>query len=77
MEKGWAELGEAIRRQRKAKQLTQEQLAELADSHWTYISEIENGRRNPGVDVLRRIAQGLDMPLSRLIEKAEGATQRG
>ncbi len=71
MEKGWAELGEVIRRRRKAKRLTQEQLAELAGSHWTYISEIENGRRNPGIDVLRRTAQGLETPLSRLIEEAE------
>lgn len=71
MDKGWAELGEVIRRHRKAKQLTQEQLAELADSHWTYISEIENGHRNPGIDVLRRIARGLELPLSRLIAEAE------
>jgi len=54
-----AELGEAIRRHRTAKRLTQEQLAELAESHWTYVSEIENGHRNPGVEVLRRISAGL------------------
>jgi transcriptional regulator with XRE-family HTH domain len=71
MEKGWSELGEVIRRRRQAKRLTQEPLAELAGSHWTYISEIENGRRNPGVDVLRRIASGLETPLSKLIEEAE------
>ncbi len=71
MEKGWAELGDAIRRHRKAANLTQEQLAERADSHWTSISEIENGRRNPGIGLLRRIAAGLNMPLSQLIEEAE------
>jgi len=77
MEKGWAELGEAIRRHRKAKGLTQEQLAELAGSHWTCISEIENGHLNPGVDILRHIVQELETPLSKLIEEAEGATRRG
>jgi transcriptional regulator with XRE-family HTH domain len=71
MDKGWPELGNVIREQRKAERLTQEQLAELAASHWTYISEIENGHRNPGIDVLRRIAKGLGVPLSQLIATAE------
>lgn len=71
MEKGWVELGEVIRTQRKAANLTQEQLAERANSHWTYISEIENGHRNPSIGLLRRIAQGLDISLSRLIADAE------
>lgn len=74
MEKGWPELGDTIRRHRKAAKLTQEELAELADSHWTYISEIENGHRNPGLDVLRRIAKGLGVKLSGLIASAEDAT---
>lgn len=74
MEKGWPELGDIIRKRRKAERLTQEQLAELADSHWTYISEIENGHRNPGIDVLRRIAKGLGAPLSELIASAEETT---
>lgn len=75
MEKGWAELGIVIRTHRKAEGLTQEQLAERACSHWTYVSEIENARRNPGIDVLRRIANGLDVPLSVLIGEAEAATR--
>jgi XRE family transcriptional regulator, regulator of sulfur utilization len=75
MEKGWPELGIVIRKRRKAEKLTQEQLAELANSHWTYISEIENGRRNPGIDVLRRIAKGLSVPLSELIASAEETTR--
>jgi transcriptional regulator with XRE-family HTH domain len=60
-----------IRAHRKRAGLTQEQLAERSGSHWTYISEIENGRRNPGVNVLRRIAAGLGVPLSRLVAEAE------
>ncbi len=74
MEKGWAELGTVIRTHRQARKLTQEQLAERADSHWTYISEIENGHRNPSINILRRIANGLDAPLSDLIAEAEMAT---
>ena len=56
MERGWAELGRVIRAHRRRAGLTQEQLAERSGSHWTYINEIENGRRNPGVGVLSRAA---------------------
>jgi transcriptional regulator with XRE-family HTH domain len=73
MEKGWPELGKVIRKHRKAAGLTQEQLAERSDSHWTYISEIETNKVNPSIDVLRRIASGLETPLSSLIEEAETA----
>lgn len=71
MEKGWTELGIIIRKHRKANRLTQEQLAERAGSHWTYISEIENGHRNPSINLLRRIADGLGMPLAEVISEAE------
>lgn len=76
MEKGWAELGAVIRKRRKSAKLTQEQLAERAHSHWTYISEIENGHRNPGVLMLRRLARGLNTSLSDLIAEAEAASKQ-
>lgn len=71
METGWAELGVVIRNHRKDRPLTQEQLAERAGSHWTYVSEIENGHRNPSIGLLRRIASGLNMSLAELIAEAE------
>lgn len=71
MATGWAELGEVIRRRRLAAGLSQERLAELSGSHFTYISEIESNRRNPSVNVLRRLAAALQIPLSALIGEAE------
>lgn len=71
MERGWAELGEVIRRHRLAAGLSQEKLAELSGSHFTYISEIETNKRNPSVNVLRRIAAALDVRTSRLVADAE------
>lgn len=68
---GWAELGLTIREHRRAAGLTLEQLAERADLHWTYISEIENNRRNPSLNVLRKLAGGLGLRLSVLISDAE------
>ena len=78
MERGWTELGEVIRRYRLAAGLSQELLAELGRSHFTYISEIETNKRNPSVNVLRRIAAALEIPASRLVADAEAleATNR-
>lgn len=77
MEKGWPELGRVIRKHRNAARLTQEQLAERSDSHWTYVSDIERSKVNPGIDVLRRIAEGLRVPLSQLIAEAEEGSGSG
>lgn len=62
---------EAVREQRKAKKLTQEQLAERADLASKMISLIERAERNPSVNVAHSIAQGLGIPLWRLVKDAE------
>jgi transcriptional regulator with XRE-family HTH domain len=62
---------EAMRRQRKAKGLTQETLAEKADLASKMISLIERAERNPSVNVAHSIALGLGIPLWRLVKDAE------
>jgi transcriptional regulator with XRE-family HTH domain len=47
--------------------LSQEQLAERAELHWTYVSGIERGRRNPGLNILARLAKALHVTLPGLI----------
>jgi len=44
---------------RKNRKVTQEQLAEKADLHPKYISEIERGAKTISVDALGRIAKAL------------------
>lgn len=51
---------------RKAKGLSQEELAHRADIHQTYLSGVERGRRNPSVMVLARIAAAMDEDLEAL-----------
>ncbi len=75
VDKGWTELGQAIRRHRRAAGLSQEQLAERSGLHWTYLSEIETSKVNPTVNVLRRIAEALGVPTSKLVAEAEEATE--
>lgn len=49
-----------VRRQREARELTQEALAEKASLHPTYVSGIERGVRNPSLLSIARIAKALD-----------------
>lgn len=57
-----ADLGRAIKEIRKKAGLTQEQLAEASGLHFTEISHLEAGRRNPKLDTLKAVARGLGVP---------------
>lgn len=52
-------IGSRIRGFRKAKGLTQEKLAELANLHPTYVSEIENGKANYSISAFLSISNAL------------------
>lgn len=51
--------GERIRAFRKARNLTQEKLAEMAGLHPTFVSEIETGKANPSLAKIFCLAQAL------------------
>ena len=61
--------GLRVRQLREARGLSQEDFAEAADLHRTYVSGIERGERNPTLSVLARIAKGFGMTLSELLER--------
>jgi transcriptional regulator with XRE-family HTH domain len=64
-------LGRAVADRRAALDLTQEQLALRAGLHQRWISNVENGHRNPSYSSLRRLAAGLELTASELIRRAE------
>jgi len=66
-----AALGAAIRRLRHERGLTIEALAFASDTHPTYVSGIERGRRNPTWNVLCALTRALDVPVSTLARMAE------
>ena len=61
---------------RKAKRLSQEALAEMADLHPTYIGLMERSLRNPSLNVAQSLADALGVSLSELVKEAE-AIRRG
>ena len=63
--------GNALRKFRTAKGISQEKLADLAEIHRTYIGYVERGTRNVALVNMTRIANALDVPLSRLIAEME------
>ena len=65
--------GHRIRALREKLHLSQEQVAERADLHWTYISGIERGRRNPGLNTMGGLAEALGVSLSALVLDLKGA----
>ena len=59
-------LGRQVRKRRTRQGLSQEQLAERADLHWTHISGIERGQYDLKLSTLIRLSRGLGVTLSDL-----------
>ncbi|MEM7152442.1 MAG: XRE family transcriptional regulator [Myxococcota bacterium] len=68
---GAPNLGAAMRRRRKAKQLTLEVLAESSGVSVTMLSEVERGVKNPTVRLAYHIARALGCTLTDLLEDEE------
>jgi transcriptional regulator with XRE-family HTH domain len=66
------QFGLAVRQKRMALGLTQENLAERAKLHPTYISMVERGVRNPTLEASAQIAKALQISLPVLLEEALG-----
>lgn len=59
-------VGQRIKRERLAAQMTQSDLADAADIGVPYVSKIEADRENPSNEVLERIAEALDVDVDEL-----------
>jgi transcriptional regulator with XRE-family HTH domain len=63
--------GFAVKAKREELGLTQEDLAELAKIHRTYLSDIERGSRNLSLINIERLARALKMSISALFQAVE------
>jgi DNA-binding XRE family transcriptional regulator len=64
-------LGGAIRRLRKERGVSQEQLADLSTVERAYMGSIEKGDQNPGIILIMRIVGALDITLTELAAEAK------
>jgi transcriptional regulator with XRE-family HTH domain len=62
-----AALGQRVKDLRERLEWSQEKLAERANLDTTYISGIERGQRNPGLNTLQRLARALGVALPALL----------
>ena len=63
--------GLEVRRQREKLGLSQEEFAQKAKIHRTYVSSIELGKVDPSLSVAYKVAQALNMKLGQIIMNAE------
>ena len=63
--------GFAVRVRREELDLTQEDLADKARIHRTYLSDIERGTRNVSLINIERVAAALSLPISELFRLVE------
>lgn len=61
--------GTALRQARLRLELSQEELAERAGMHRTYIGQVESGQRNVAIDNLENLADAVGVPLSEMLKE--------
>ncbi|MEG1222402.1 MAG: helix-turn-helix transcriptional regulator [Bacilli bacterium] len=64
-------LGNRIKFLREGRLFSQEDFANEININRNYLSDIENGRRNPTIKILSKIATGLEVSLSELLKGVE------
>lgn len=60
--------GARIKKIRKAKGMTQEQLTEKARIDYSFMNRIEGGKKNPSLKTIAKLARALGVKLSELFD---------
>jgi transcriptional regulator with XRE-family HTH domain len=69
MEYNLVNFGLILQDERKKNGFSQEKLAELADLHRTYISDLERGIRNPTITTIFSLCKALNITPAELLKK--------
>ena len=64
-------IGQRIKELRKKLELSQEGLANEAEVDRTYVTDVENGRRNVSVEILERLIKALKISTSEFFNSKE------
>ncbi|OHX65111.1 helix-turn-helix domain-containing protein [Flammeovirga pacifica] len=68
MENVNVQFGIRVRNLRLKKKVSQEKFAGLIEIDRTYMTDIENGKRNVSLAIIQKIAKGFDLKISELLE---------
>ncbi len=60
--------GKRLRQLRKERGWSQEELAHRVGIDISFLSELENGKKEPCLRKMKELAQGLGVPLSRMVK---------
>ena len=64
-------VGQRIRQLRKELELSQEALALKAEVDRTYVTDVENGRRNVSLEILERLIKALNVSFAEFFNAKE------
>lgn len=62
-------LGETIKAYRRAKKITLKELAEKVGTTASFLSDVENNKKQPSMDTLGKLAQAFDLPVYLLFKE--------
>lgn len=65
--------GERVRTLRHERGWSQEKLAEASGLHWTYVGQVERGRRNVTLHNIIKLAEGLEVDPGELVRELKQA----
>ena len=65
------EFGHTVRALRKKAGYSQEKFADVIKANRAYMGKLERGKGNPTLEMLARIAQGLDITLVKLFDSMD------
>jgi transcriptional regulator with XRE-family HTH domain len=68
--------GQVIRRRRTTVGLGQEALADKAGLHRTHVSLLERGKRNPTLEVIKKLADALGTTMASLLQDLEAEQEK-
>ncbi|WCR04377.1 helix-turn-helix domain-containing protein [Paracoccus saliphilus] len=66
-----SDFGKRLRKLRKSRGYSQESFALQVELDRTYVGGIERGERNPGLKVILKIAEALEVPPQDLFDRGE------
>jgi len=72
-----ANFGQAVRRLRSRRKISQEQLAHDSGLDRSYIGGVERAVRNPSLVAIEKIARGLDVSLAELFAECASNGRKG